>query len=476
MSDSDYDDIEGMDNIDGIDDSEFDESMDYESDIDAFSDNDDDLSADDLTDLSDSDADDKQEDSLTDGDTVNQSEKETADGKPPLNLIVAAVVGTLIIGYGGYSTFSTPSTPAAVVQQQYTPPPAQVAPQPVVNQASQVEMVLPEPVTTPANKRISDEQMDMLTGLSSTEMTLSAEPDEVTYTNSNRITKEEFRAIIAEELQKQTYSNRQWMTQLINQQTDDVLNGIELPGIEEKLQSLGVTIQETNKTLKAQKDQFEAFASKNLKVVDHKKLKELLKDRKRLPGFQVINSSEDHEISIVRSPSGRISAFFESERFYVDGKTHFVTGIYNSGSVILVDKEYFIDGTYVRPAPKKAKQTTQEVKKAPKKKVVSKSSSPAKVKAKKVKAVDLSKQGQPVAEKKDVTTFKVDPPSLTSGDMPTDGWSFHGIFDGGYLLNNPNGDWIIVRNGQLVEGLGQVAGVDQYRQILIGKYLIPLAM
>lgn len=55
---------------------------------------------------------------------------------------------------------------------------------------------------------------------------------------------------------------------------------------------------------------------------------------------------------------------------------------------------------------------------------------------------------------------------------PPAGWTFHGIYSYGYLLKDPIGNWIKLKDGDFVEGLGAVHGVNKNRHLIIGGYIL----
>lgn len=173
----------------------------------------------------------------------------------------------------------------------------------------------------------------------------------------------------------------------------------------------------------------------------------------RLKGFHVTNSTDDGTMSIVETPSGRVNVYFEGEKFNLDGKTHHVTGIVDGGRVVLVDNGFFIDEIReARPAtPARAPQresvaTTTQIPQAAQTPQYSPPSSPQ----------------APVMPDNGVV--------MTPRSAP--GWNLNANMNQGFLVKNPRGEFKMVRQGDVLDGLGVVDGLDSNGFLRVGIYKI----
>lgn len=456
-----------------------------------------------------------------------EDEELEEENKLPLKLIAAAIAGVIVIG--GSATMMMSKSPAPAYPAP-APMPSTLqdiipeAPQSAVSELTSVndtssavqipglesidippaataEPVMPTPAASvaPAVTEVFDGGSDLPV-------------HEVSHSQS--FTLDDVRKVIAEELQAHAKVERQWMTGMFAKSQEAISSKVDtlnIAGIEKKLADIGIAVSKTTKAVESIDISYQPTASKRISA---KELEALKDGRSRLKGFQQLSTTENSEYSIVRTPSGRISTFFKGEKFYVGGKTMRVASIEDGGRLILIGKSHYIDNVFEAapkkkaPAAKKAEQAPVKADTADAKQVSAPSEvkvaapEPAKVVATKEEKAPVSEKmkesvesvnyilsyvGTPDALEQNsveenwkangksdakVQTFKAPNSKLQGHDIPTDGWSFHGAFDGGYLLNNPAGDWVIVKVGEHVEGLGRVSGLDRDRQLLIGKYLI----
>lgn len=208
-----------------------------------------------------------------------------------------------------------------------------------------------------------------------------------------------------------------------------------------------------SKLLDMKKDILEEIAKENQRLTK-KEVDKVLDGRTRLKGFVVINKSTDGKMAIVKTPMKRINVYYKGERFMTEGRWVKVSGIEDSGHIVLVEDKYYIDEVEEKP-------------------VVKKSTSKAKAKKKPVKPKEV--------KKKETVKTKVNPENVESrqyraetinGKKVAIGYSKNGEYGSGYLVKTSSGDWTTVTKGSIIEGLGKVIGVDIDQNLIVGEYII----
>lgn len=266
-----------------------------------------------------------------------------------------------------------------------------------------------------------------------------------------------------------------------------VAKGEDYNRLIDKIDSLGLLVESS----KGEPQQNVAHARSAFSDAD---IASLARGRERLKGFKVVNVTDDGKMSVVKTPSGRTQVYFSGEKLYLGGNIQEVTGIKAAGSLVLVGSQYFIDHQYVPAA--KVIARAPAAKRAPPQVIAAKPKRAEKLFSK-IEAVPVISPGSivsPVSEParvEPIASDTVQSSATASGvhvvasaqaqsvplqvQAPTDGWSFHAIMNNGYLLHGPDDKWPIFSNGDLIPGLGQVAGIDERNNLKVGRYIIPLS-
>lgn len=277
------------------------------------------------------------------------------------------------------------------------------------------------------------------------------------------------------------------MTQLKKQLGEPLTvdRGAEYQEVLQRLDDLGLVLQRLPEATKARA----ATAGVRARTTDtDADLAALTTGRERLKGFKVINATPDGTMSVVETPSGRVNVYFKGEKFYLHGKLVSVTGIEANGQVVLVENNGFIDSTYVpRPKPAVAAKTPKSsgsVAMAATPKVVKPGTTSAEAlpvtEHPPVRPVAAAPTTRPLGQESEPapssTVISHSPVSAAEQRYnPIKGWGFHGILDDGFLLHSPDDKWPIYRKGDLLPGVGIIAGLDQNNNLRVGDYSIPLA-
>jgi len=142
-----------------------------------------------------------------------------------------------------------------------------------------------------------------------------------------------------------------------NRRQDDLMN--EVKGLKEDIAKAALTPAATaSVTQPAEKAEVKAAA-----VATTPAKPALVTDgRTRLPGLQVIDTSQNGEMSIIKKASnGRIFTLYPDEVINWAGNRQKVSGIEKDGSIVLVGEKFFIDKVLEAPKadPKPARQAPQ---------------------------------------------------------------------------------------------------------------------
>lgn len=157
-----------------------------------------------------------------------------------------------------------------------------------------------------------------------------------------------------------------------------------------------------------------------------------LSGRKRMPNFSVIGTSKDGMMSIIRTPSDRINIFFKGERFLFGPRRMVVSDVVDSGKIVLVGDNLFIDGTRDVSTIKKPARATKPAKKA--------------------------------AKRAELT-------SCERGEAAK-GWSLTAVLPEGYLLKTPKGKFKKFATGENIPGVGIINSVNSLGDLRAGTCLI----
>lgn len=190
---------------------------------------------------------------------------------------------------------------------------------------------------------------------------------------------------------------------------------------------------------------------KKIKRITNAEFEKLTSGRERLKGYQVIKTSKDGTMSIVktvRPGKTRVSVFFKGEKMHVSGKgVQEITGIYDHGHLALVGNKWFMDEVYVKAPVVKKKKTTKTQVKTP--------------------SIKKKESNKDVVV---VTPIKEESKILETAV----GWVLNGIYNNSYLIETPTGEWLTKSNGDKLDGLGQIKGIDKNSNLIVGDYLVLL--
>ncbi|WP_415912588.1 hypothetical protein [Neptuniibacter sp. QD37_11] len=430
---------------------------------------------------------------LDDEDEYDEGDGPSSSGGPSkLVMGVAGLVITTVALGGGYvmmKRFTGGSEPVVEAPTEPTGQSISSMPQPVPATLSQpiAEAPMPQPIAVVepsslavvADKDNQDQTLPPVEGVqivgaagSTTDDTYSdlrpvrnAKPENVLNTTVG-VSKEELRKILTEVMKE-------------NQQQID-LSSIEMPKVEipnlsddiDNVEKSVITGQRNNKNaiiaaingLKSKIAGVEAkMAEKptvaNMSQVSEAKptseFKHLLGSRKQLPGFNVIATSTDGEMSIVKSSTGRVNVFFIGEKLRLHGGTTEIVGVYNEGNLVLVGSKWYIDTSRIP-----AKQRTYKKERT---------SKPMKAKVENVR--DQHGATTPVKLEKVGSTQQ----RYSQLVKVIDGWTLNGGNENYFIVKNPAGDFVKVELGAEIDGLGTVEGLDVNSDLRVGNNIIQRA-
>lgn len=228
---------------------------------------------------------------------------------------------------------------------------------------------------------------------------------------------------------------------------------------------------------------------------------EIIGDRERLPGFKILTTSDDGDMAIAKTPSGKVQVFFEGELLRIRGEgTLRVTGMHEGGYLVFVGDRFYFDQTYVElPAPKKERQKGHASKgdRSVKSKKVADKADRSETKV----AMRLESSSESVEEpdyiiaeanpatarerhKAKVSSRSAEVVSTISPEIDSEssnltpkwakGWSVAGgeVGQNRFLVKSPEGRWHAVRPGQLISGLGKVKKMNLNGDLIVGEYRI----
>jgi hypothetical protein len=458
------------DNLDDlIDDSILDDpSMDLEDDgLMMSADDEDDV---DLSSHDDDEIDEEEDDEDEEDDSEDEVSQETGG---VVKLVAAGAIGLVLFSFAGYNMLKqngfvgqpeqmiTPQTSASF--EPYMQP---------QNQAAPVVMGAQEGI----NLSASSSAVDLSASSDASLILEDAKPSNAISIDSpgpvGGFDTATLRSIIAEELDKQSGEDKIWIEESAKRSVN--LTSPSTSVLMAKLEALTLKLAEVNAALEKQLSKSLSQKSALPERLSTKEVSALTKNRYRIPGFQVLTASQDYSTAIVKSSTGRIMAFFAGEKFTIGSQKYTVSAVHDNGHLLLIGDKHYIDGVIIEP-PKAVKKSTAQAKPKPEKPAPKAEEKTADVTPTKVAPSEPSVRRKPdaIAAQKLEAPIKVR--NVFGDESPTTGWSFHGIFDDGYLLNTPSGDWVILTNGQFVEGIGRVSGVDSSRQLVIGAHIIPLS-
>lgn len=186
-------------------------------------------------------------------------------------------------------------------------------------------------------------------------------------------------------------------------------------------------------------------------------------NRDRLKGFKITNTSMDGKMAIVQAPSGRTVVLYKGEKFYVKGLGSFIVNeILNDGKLILANKNYFIDDNFEEiKKPYSAVETNKE--KYDKYKEEQRTNKIIKHQdsLKNKKLSNLARMSESIDGKSKILADK---------------WSWNGQVGSDFLIQDPSGDFEVVKVGQSIDGLGIVVGLTENNKLIIGKFYVEKAV
>lgn len=186
--------------------------------------------------------------------------------------------------------------------------------------------------------------------------------------------------------------------------------------------------------------------------------------RTRLPGFEVIKTTADGSMSVVKTPSDKVNVYFDGEQFYHGGSLKKVSGIEESGWVVLVEDSFFIDA---EREPIEPKVIVKEVPTKQRKKEITSTAAP-----------NVKDQDSDVADSKERSDAKVSPAPAPARPEPvskTEGWALHVVDQEAqsFLLRGPDLDWHVAKAGRDFKDFGVVHGYEEGKGLLVGDAVIP---
>jgi hypothetical protein len=171
--------------------------------------------------------------------------------------------------------------------------------------------------------------------------------------------------------------------------------------------------------------------------------------RQRLPGLQVIETSQGGAMSIIKkSDTGRVFTLFKGEVINLGGVKSQVTSIEKDGDLVLVGDKYFIDKVL---EAQKAPQKTAEAPATERKVSVTHEAKSA-------------REAKPVRE-----------PKLASTVVKTaNGYTLNAVYNGksAFGIVNNKGDFKSYKIGDTIDDLGAVIGLDDAGNLKVGGTVI----
>lgn len=198
------------------------------------------------------------------------------------------------------------------------------------------------------------------------------------------------------------------------------------------------------------------------KVADQQSTDSSSGGRQRLKGFHVINTTEDGTMSVVETPSGRINVYFEGEVFNVDGAPMTVSQIDQEGMLVLVGSDYFIDSVREPKPSVRAQQIPDSNAAGNESQVNTSANNPADHN----RIYSYEGSTQSVTRAPSNSSIVMEPQIAT-------GWNLNANMAQGYLVKGPRGEFQLVQQGDRIEGLGIVDGLDNNGFLRVGMYKIP---
>lgn len=226
----------------------------------------------------------------------------------------------------------------------------------------------------------------------------------------------------------------------------------------------------------------------NIDPVDLDSIKDL-DDRERLAGFKILSTSDNGKLAITKTPTGKVQVFFTGETLVIRGKGAMkVTGVHAEGRVVLVGDKYFFDEVYEKPKYTPVKRKQPERKEQSSASTKEKHAGMVSSRDKREKPSEDTGKGAdfviaehaPSEEKtsgsESTSTISTEAPSGVSnaGRKLAEGWKVVGndVNQDRFLVKSPAGRWHPVKVGQMIPELGEVFGMDENRNLLVGEHII----
>lgn len=199
--------------------------------------------------------------------------------------------------------------------------------------------------------------------------------------------------------------------------------------------------------------------------------------RLRIPNFQIISTSADGTMSIIRvtKTSGDVvKVVFAGEIIIVpDVGAIKIVGIVDGGRLILAGDKWYIDEKMDIGEKKYDEQAKKTVKK--------RSSSSSSSSSLSLSSQSSSQSSVPsevkmvIAESRLAATVQKRPESPEATPPvanKAEGWFLSAIYNNKYLIQSPNGQMFNVQTGDSVNELGVVGKISENGELYIGKYII----
>jgi hypothetical protein len=214
------------------------------------------------------------------------------------------------------------------------------------------------------------------------------------------------------------------------------------------------------------------YKSRSISTVDRGVV---LIGRSRIPNFQIISTSADGTMSIIRvaKTSGDVvKVVFTGEIIIVPEVGSIkIVGIVDGGHLILAGDKWYVDDKMELREKKYVEQSRKSVQsKSSSSSVSSLSSSSSSSRS------SVSLEGQMIiAESRLAASPQKKPDVIENTTTPVnkaDGWFLGAIYNNKYLIQSPSGQMFNVQTGDSVNELGVVGKVNEKGELYIGKYII----
>lgn len=382
--------------------------------------------------------------------------------KTPLGMVICGVAALGIVGVGvtAYSVANPPGDDVAETSGEFTPPPTNHEPAPEADfGAGQQEPVVAAEARevvkqTPAAPAKTAAQLLNLTEVKTTEVApaevqpapVQMIPEPVATAREDELKKQiAEQQQTTEELQKNNASLTQALSKLSKvvekSREDQILLSEQVSELKEKLKPAAqpVVAQATSPT------QAPAGTSDAPVAAATASANPLTEGRTRIPGLQVVNTTSNGDMSIVKKVSnGRVFTMFKGETIGTVRGNFKITAVLEKGSLLLLGDKYYIDTVAEEWSSAKASPAAQQ------------------------------KPEPKVEAKKPAPKREVQPKSKPVSAAQCNKYTLNAVYDAGksFGIVSSSGDFNSYKVGDNMPGIGAVKGLNAAGNLNVGDCTI----